>query len=527
MSWERHRHQAGSGWHFLPAGLLAICLLIMGCSDTEPPSGAEQVAASDPSARVPRGQTTHDSPAGDAPAATPDSGRPEREVTPDTSGASPEQGASDAPVAGGFGQEYRLTPDLPPLNDAVLAANGIRRYESRHLILLSDLPAHEIAGLPELVDALFDELQERTSPLLPAANGQPFRVLGCLIAAEERFRAADLMPPDGFTVRHGRHLGYRFWMYNPTSDYYRRHLLLHEFVHCFMMCEFGMTDIPPLWYTEGIAEYFATHHFATGRNPTPDVPRFGIMPAVVGELEGWGRISEIQRCFDTRPAAACESAGMVPLQDILFPADSSFVDDRDYAFAWAICWLLRSHPFYRAEFGDLFAVRRGQTFGEVFRHIPNGVVARLELEWPVFIDSLCEGFDVERAFPVHRESNGSRQVKLALVADRGWQDTGVIIAPGEQWRVSCSGTCQVNDDPRPWITEPQGITIDYHRGRPLGEVVAMLVSSDGRFASRRIAIGRENLVTSDVPAHLWLQVNDSAASRADNGGQFEVTVAAE
>ncbi len=60
-----------------------------------------------------------------------------------------------------------------------------------------------------------------------------------------------------------------------------------------------MNDIPPLWYTEGIAEYFSTHQVVEVDLPA----QFGVMPSDVKLFPGWGRISEIRRSFVGRPSA--------------------------------------------------------------------------------------------------------------------------------------------------------------------------------------------------------------------------------
>ena len=136
---------------------------------------------------------------------------------------------------------------------------GIKRYESRRLVLLSDLPAEKVAHLPTLADELFECLEKHFGGLPPAGDDSEFQVTGCIIGDEAKFRAAELMRAGQFTINHGRHFNYRFWMYDVENDYYRRHLMLHEFTHCFMSCESGMNNLPSLWYFEGMAEYFATH----------------------------------------------------------------------------------------------------------------------------------------------------------------------------------------------------------------------------------------------------------------------------
>jgi hypothetical protein len=418
--------------------------------------------------------------------------------------------------------EYRLPVTHLELDDATLARNGIRRYESKHLLLLTDLAPKDVTGIPELAGAFFDELQRRTGTLAPAADGSDYQVIGCLINAVERFENAGLMPPKGFTLRHGRHLGNRFWMFNPTTDYYRRHLLLHEFTHCFMMCEHGMSDIPPLWYTEGIAEYFATHSLMPGNSSTLPVATFGILPDSVTEQDGWGRISEIKRNFEQQPATSAEPSNIIPLFDVLYPDSASFLDDSQYANAWALVWLICTNPDYRGYAESLLTARKGELFKQRFTDIPEEVISQLQTDWLLVIDSICEGFDIERSFPTRSISTDGNTLKLR--ADRGWQFTGITVSPGDTLDLNCEGLFQVHDEPRPWMSEPQGITIEYHRGRPLGEIVALLVSTGSQTASRRIPIGRAASVTSPVEAELWLQINDSAASRSDNSGFAEVTI---
>jgi hypothetical protein len=52
----------------------------------------------------------------------------------------------------------------------------------------------------------------------------------------------------------------------------------------------------------------------------------------------------------------------------------------------------------------------------------------------------------------------------------------------------------------------------------------MLVAPDGSICSGRIPVGRENSIIATVDSELWLQVNDSAASRSDNSGSASVEI---
>ncbi|MFO0426596.1 MAG: hypothetical protein ACK526_08520 [Planctomyces sp.] len=416
---------------------------------------------------------------------------------------------------------------------------GIRTITSQRLVLHTDVPEEQCQGLAELADQLFETLERQLGPLMPAEDGSEFQVTGFLINAKERFAEAGLLPPEEFPIRHGRHLGYRFWLMNQETDYYRRHLLLHEFTHCFMNCEYGMTDIPALWYTEGIAEYYATHQLPEPSEPEPSqtVPLFGILPSKVERFPGWGRISEIRRSFDGTPSSEGLDAGFTPLSTVLNPPGNRLIEDRQYAHAWALVWLINHHPDYRKIFQPLRSLRSGQQFTAELKKIPDSVWHTLAIDWLLTQDSLIEGFDIERSFPDRPVENLRRgnaapsktidtEVgegrSLMVHADRGWQFSGLRLKSDQKISLTSSGQFQIGKTSRPWISEPQGITLRYHRGRPLGELVGILVAEDGSSASRRIPIGSGTEVYIPFDAELWLQLNESAAERENNQGAVTV-----
>lgn len=423
---------------------------------------------------------------------------------------------------------------------------GIRTITSKRLVLHTDVPDEQCKGLTELADQLFETLERQLGPLLPAEDGSEFQVTGCLINAKERFAEAGLLPPEEFPIRHGRHLGYRFWLMNQETDYYRRHLLLHEFTHCFMNCEYGMTDIPALWYTEGIAEYYATHQLpkhSESKSPKPEsretVPLFGILPSKVERFPGWGRISEIRRSFDGTPSSDVLDAGFTPLSTILNPPGNRLIEDRQYAYAWALVWLINHHPDYQKIFQPLRSLRSGQQFTAELRKIPESVWHSLSIDWLLTQDSLIEGFDIKRSFPHRTEDDLRAGVttpsqaigttdghgrSLMVHADRGWQFSGLRLQSNQKISLTSSGQFQIGKTSRPWISEPQGITLRYHRGRPLGELVGILVAVDGSMASRRIPIGSGIELHIPFDAELWLQLNESAAERDNNEGTVSVEV---
>jgi len=422
--------------------------------------------------------------------------------------------------------ENRLPDDRPLLNRSELKTHGLHVLESRRLLLVTDVPLQDVKDLPPLADALFDELQRQLGLVPPNIAGTEFQITGYLIDAPERFEKAGLLPPEQFAFKHGRHLGYQFWMNNQTSPYYRRHLLLHEFVHCFMMCEHGMRDIPPLWYTEGIAEFFATHALEQDIAKS----RFGILPGSVNQFEGWGRITQIQRALKSSETSGTTGPETWSLSHLRHPGGTVFNSDLQYAQAWALVWFLRHHPELKNRSSVFHRVRTSADFLDAERQLGPDLWKRIAHVWPLYLDSLVEGFDPERSFPeLHlpdtlATAGGKTSATLLIAADKGWQPAGLTLKAGQIVTLECLGRYAVHDDPRPWIAEPHGITIDYHRGRPLGEIMAMMVPEDSRSAPRRIPVGTGCKLTATEASTLWLQINDSAASRKGNSGSAEIRI---
>ncbi|MDG1897683.1 MAG: hypothetical protein P8J37_22520 [Fuerstiella sp.] len=426
--------------------------------------------------------------------------------------------------------KVRLPDERPGLNAARLAQAGIRRYESRRLILLSDLPEEIVAHLPAIADQLFDRLESHFGKLPASIDDSDFQVTGHLIDNEQAFRAAGLMPSETFTFDHGRHWNYQFWMFDTEQDYYRRHLLLHEFTHCFMTCECGMQQLPASWYMEGMAEFFATHRLVNQQG-TPARVEFGVFPESFEDFEGWGRISEIRRSFQRRgsaDAANPEHLTITTLEDVMPDHAKNFTQYSQYATSWALCWFLQTHPDYRDPFRSLATLRTGDEISETVRQLRGHLQPRLGTDWLLFVESLREHYDVNHSFPVHSKTPLTANdlktgiAKFQVQADLDWQDSGLRLAAGESVNVKCTGHFSVNDQPHLWMSEPQGVSIEYFSGLPLGQVVATLVSDAGVSMTSRISVGTGKTIRTSQNVSVWLQVNDSSASRRNNAGTVDV-----
>ncbi len=531
----RNKHTAFHQHTAWIAGLMMLgTALGCGASSTPPPAAGIMQTDSQPiAAEAPRQSTnerevTHQ---GDDSTAriqsqlqTPPTATPPTAEATSVSAANAVQSDPSRPSAP---QKFRLPDDRPNLNAEVLLSHGLRIVESKHLVLVTDLPEESVAELPQLADALFANLEARLGKLSPNIAGTEFQVTGFLMDARDRFKQAGVLPPNEFIIRHGRHLGYQFWINNQPTDYYRRHLLLHEFVHCFMMCEYGPYNIPPLWYTEGIPEYFATHRVHT------DITRseFAVLPTSSEGFEGWHRITEVRRHFNQEPSTTGELADIISLQTVMHPPDTTFLEDSQYANAWALVWLINHHPELQPEFTALATCRTQDQFNDAMAKIPEQTLQQMNQIWPLYLDGLAEAEVSTVRFPSlttmpSRQSNSANTLPLELTLDAGqqWVSTGFELTAGQQVIIKCQGRFVVGETTKPWISEPNGITIEYVRGRPLGEVIGAIVSTDGTKTTRHIPIGTSKTLQSPIEGILWLQVNDQWSDRADNDGKVTVRI---
>lgn len=425
------------------------------------------------------------------------------------------------------GEPADVTPAVPQVihrpsdrrvrrDDAQLAALGIHRYESQRLRLYTDVAEDRVRELPRLTDQLYDALVAYFGPLPPDREGTEYQMTGYLISDLALFRETGLVPEDLPTFEHGRHRANEFWLRDQEFDYYRAHLLFHEATHCFM------TVLPEqevnVWYMEGMAEWFATH-----RRGEDGKLQFGIMPQSPEEVAGWGRITLVRQAFSR------DDFRTIPELFELTP--SEFIEPLPYAWAWGLGKFLSTHPRYAARFQLLGRTARDSRFAQRFRETFAADARDLATEWLLFVVNLQYGYDIPRAAidfqPGTLLSSGMTARETALAADRGWQSSGVELQQGETYTVTATGRVTLADQPKPWISEPEGLSLDYFDGQPLGTLLACLRSTEPAPTEtmlRVLPIGRERTFVAPLTGTLYLRVNDAWNRLADNHGSYTITV---
>ena len=393
-------------------------------------------------------------------------------------------------------------------------AAGLRVLEGEQITIYTDIPADPaIDELPRVFDLAIAQWGEYFG--VEKEKTVDWKVVGSVIKDKQRFIQAGLLPESLPPFSHGYSAEYRVWLLDQPSDYYRRHLLLHEGTHAFMV-HFLQGGGPP-WYMEGMAELLGTHRWDGN---TLALRHF---PQAKSETPYWGRIKIVK---DDLAAGR----GM-PLRAIMgYPADAH-LKIQPYGWCWAASSFFDFHPEYQPAFRKMIRHSRDSSggFSEHFLRSLQDEWPRIQQEWQLFLFNIQYGYDIpreaieDRPIVMFPEGGGTH----VLQADRGWQSTGFQIPAGSRLQLAASGQFQLGTDPVPWISEAEGVTVVYHRGQPLGRLLAA-VAQPGEQGQTRLArphaVGASGTLDCPEGGILYLRVNDAPSQLADNKGQLSVRI---
>ncbi len=420
----------------------------------------------------------------------------------------------------GWGEDAPLAnfPRAPERNreaelSAAVAA-GLRRVDGKHLTLITDLPPDaEIDRLPEAFDLAFPQWCKYFG--VDPAQHADWRVTGYLIGDRSRFEAVGLIPANLPAFHHGYSRGLEFWLYEQPNAYYRRHLLLHEGTHSFMFTLLGSGGPP--WYSEGMAEYMATHHWGE------EGLKLAYFPRDRAEVPELGRIKLLQ------DAVAAGQA--FQLEQVLRFGPDSHQKNEGYAWCWGLTTFLDNHPRYQERFRKLFGNINSLGFNEDFLAAFRDDFDQMSEEWQVFVANVEHAYDHSRMVIDFTPGKPvpAAGAKVEVLADQGWQNTGLQLAAGETYRLRASGRYQLGTEPVTWWSEPGGVSIRYYHHEPLGRLLAVVRPNrplgDGRSAFLQpISVGLETTVTPPLGGTLYLRINDSAGELGDNQGAAAVAI---
>ena len=280
---------------------------------------------------------------------------------------------------------------------------GLRKIVGRHLRLYTDLPPSDaVDGLPVVFDAAVPRWAEYFG--IDLAKLRNWRMQGYLIEDRAKFAALGLLPKENPDFATGYSNGNELWMLEQPSDYFRRHLLLHEGTHGFMYTQLGDTGAG--WYMEGMAELLGTHRWDEGQLS------LRVMPASRKAVPMWGRIKLVRDAH--RAGEALDLPAVLALKK-----RRAFTTD-EYAWCWALCEFLDSHPRLQKKFRQLSKQVDEQNFNKRFRSDFGDQWPELLTEWRAFVATLDYGYDAGRMTMQHRASSVvTAESSVTIAADRG------------------------------------------------------------------------------------------------------------
>ena len=415
---------------------------------------------------------------------------------------------------------YRPSDLRPVHNNQRLALLGIHVYESQRLKLYTDIDPQLAATLPAVVDLAYPALVDYFGPLPPDREGSEFQVTGYIMQNRELFKKAGLILETLPEIFNGRHQGAQFWMDAQSENYYLRHLMLHEYTHCYSMI---MENIgAPVWYLEGIAESMATHSIDKNRKI-----QLNIMPHEKNDFAGLGRISLIEEAVRTAPPKAM-------LEVMQFESNDYVNNNEAYAWSWALCQFFDKHPRFAKPFRQLSRHMQGKQFSQIIQELVKDDFSDINDAWYLFARNLQHGYDFERAMVTFRPGQPLALPDLSasamIASDRGWQSSAIHVEQGKTYDVVTEGTFILAQKPKPWESTADGISFRYFKGQPLGRLI-MMIRPDidvGNFNQRSVfeeyPLGANATWMAPVSGTIYFRLNDAWDELADNKGSVKVTV---
>lgn len=395
--------------------------------------------------------------------------------------------------------------------------NGLNRVQGgQHLTVITDLPIdNEIQQLP----MIFDQAMPFWSKLfsVPTEQLHQWRVTLYLMLDRRRFRESGLLTDEIPEFPHGWQSGDKIWVNEQPSSYYRRHLVLHEGSHWFMQRKYGRYHAP--WLMEGIAEWLGTHRILDS------VLQLGVVPKDKQEVPYWGRITLIQQQVEQGTAPSMES--------IWRYSDTAHQRLDAYAWSWAMVLFLRNHPSTSKLMSALLKQPAMDT-EEMNRWLRSRLrhrLPQLRAEWGVFAAELDYGDPLEAGMLSLSENTVPLSTDITLECDArlGWQATGVKVEAGQKIEVIATGETVLAQQTKPWVCLPDGVTLEYYRGQPMGKLRMAVVGTIDKelpnmLAPETFSVGCQATIEPKTCGEILFRINEANANLHDNSGKITIRI---
>ena len=108
----------------------------------------------------------------------------------------------------------------------------------------------------------------------------------------------------------------------------------------------------------------------------------------------------------------------------------------------------------------------------------------------------------------------------------------MLVQQGQHYGITATGRFELAGQPKPWVSEPQGISFKYFNGRPLGLLLGCIRSETeetggaGDTMLKVYPFGRGGTFHAPATGTLYLRLNDEWNSLHDNRGDVTVEIRA-
>jgi hypothetical protein len=444
---------------------------------------------------------------------------------------------------------------LEKLPNAFLNESGIRKLEGKHITFYTDIKSNtEVDRLPQIFDLLVSELCAYFEVEL--AKYDKFHVRAFLIDDLSKFSKHGIIN-NGIDLRYGYSFQNQIWVRRQKSGYYQRHLFMHEGVHAFMFYAFGTSM--PIWYCEGIAEMLATHKLENGKL------KLGWFPTDSKSVPNLGRIETVKKIIENNDKnnndknKTKETTQKINISELshLLTLDKKTAHEQIelYEMCWSFVMFCEHHRRYCKAFRKLvfkltdsnidFAKRFIMLIARENKVDISTALLQLEADWNDFKKNICYDYDFNRAEidfsplsnNVTKNSTDNLFPDTIIHADRGWQNSGLKLEAGKQYKLTASGKFQLAEKPDTWRSEPDGITIKYNQKMPIGKLQAMIIpdinlqmpnflnASNYNFLPLEYKTIGSNTTWQPTKSGLLLfKINDAANSLHDNKGKITIKI---
>ena len=366
------------------------------------------------------------------------------------------------------------------LSDAPSSARDVR---SQHFLLHTDISDREGQMLLDKLETMID--------LVSQYYRRPSRgVIECYVVRDvsnwpqetipENARAK-ILEPAGVTLT--RSLGKQRRTIVFSCDDHRT--VQHEAIHAYCQQTFGSTG--PTWYSEGMAEMGA--YWKQGQLEVD------IQPGVINYLT---------------------NAPPKKMLDIVAAGQVTGDSWQAYAWRWALCHLLANNPNYSDRLKGLgVAMMSGRkasfeaTYGDVAEHI--------SFEYDQFVKNFGNGYRADLSawqWNVKPKKLFGKQATAKVLAQLGWQATGVLVEQGKSYDVAADGTWQ--------ITEAGEMLSGDGNVAGSGKLTGAIFK-DFKL-SKSFDLGEKETFVAAQDGQLFLRCHDAWTELSENSGELTVTI---